>query len=274
MFDQSQIDSFKSALEQANSFILALPPEPDIDLLASALALYSTLPQDKSTIQIGCSSPIKTDSLRLVGLDKIQTTIGSQNLVISLNFSEDKLEKIDYEKAPDGNIKLFIKPRLGEAAPDINAVKIGYAGASADLVIVFGIQTLEELGKLYADEKAFFDSANIVSFNLTTNPSTFAKLSFHTQSANSLAEVVAFLLKNIYPTISPDAASNLLLSLIDATNNFTSLKTTADTFELVAFLMRSGGKRPATIAPFSGHATVPADWKNPKVYHAKIGGSK
>ncbi len=277
MFEQPILNDVKSAIDSSTSIIIAIPPDPDIDTVASALALFLSLSGTKP-VQIGCSSSVKVNGAKIFGLEKIQNSIGSQNLVISLNYPETKLDKIDYEKTPEGNIKLFIKPLAGQDAPKPEMIKIGFAGANADLVIVLGILSLEELGKLYSDEKTFFDAANIISITTTSSPGVFAKHSLHTDKTGSIAEIVAYLFEKTSLSIVPEAAGNLLIPIVESTNNFASLKTSADTFEMTAFLLRNGGKRPSTIAPFSNFNTpkpftppgnVPPDWKSPKVFQTK-----
>jgi nanoRNase/pAp phosphatase (c-di-AMP/oligoRNAs hydrolase) len=290
MFEPNQISSLKSTLDQAKSIVIALPPDPDIDLISAGLSLYYSLSTNK-TVKIGCSSPIKVATARLFGLDQIQTSIGNQNLVISFDYAEEKLDKIDYEKTEEGKVRLLIKPRPGENAPDSKSIQFSYAGANADLIIVLGVQTLEELGKLYSDEKTFFDQANILSINLSNQPNSHAKYSLHTASASCLSEIAAFIIKNTGLSLTPDPASNLLIAISDATGNYTSLKTTAETFDLTAFLLRQGGRRlpslaqqPSFVQPQpivtpvatptpnpaiqNQNQPVPSDWKKPKIFHS------
>lgn len=285
MFNQTETDSLKTAIGTAKSIIIALPPEPDMDTVAAGLGLYYSLVQTKS-VHIGSSQSVKISNARLLGIEKIETNIGNQNLVISFDYPEDKLDKVDYERSENGNVKLLIKPRAGETAPDPSLIKFNYSGAEADLVFVLGIQTLEELGRLYSEEKAFFDSANIVSLNLTQDQSNFAKHSFHTQSASCLSELVAYLLRETEYSTTPDGATDLLLSISQASDNYTSQKITPDTFEITAFLLRQGGRRSpalfrpafvpqsvqaplpvASMAPKNQTENrVPSDWKQPKIF--------
>jgi hypothetical protein len=295
MFETNQISDLKTKIDQSHAFIIALPPEPDLDTVAAGLSLYFSLSQ-KHSVKIGCSSPIKITSARLFGIDKILTSVGNQNLLISFNYPEDKLDKIDYEKTEDGKVNLLIKPRTGESAPDPKEVSFNYTGVQADLIFVIGIQSLEELGRLYSDEKEFFDSTPIVSLNLTNNSSSFAKHSFHTATATSNSEITAYLIQKLNLSLTPDSASNLLLAIADTTQNYTHVKTSSNTFELTAFLLRQGGRRlpnlsqqpilaaspTPSLTPVSAPASVtntnnqpiPSDWKKPKIFHSNTQGTK
>lgn len=241
MFDQNLIKEAKDEVTSAKSIAILLPPDPDTQIVSAGLGLYLSLAGTGKQVQIGCSSQIRVENADLFGVDKIKNSIGNQNLVISFDFKEENLKKVDYDVDENGKFMLLIQPQPGCEAPDTSTINYSYSGASADLVFVLGVTSLEELGKLYADEKAFLDKAKIVSINLTAKTSANAAIALHTSAATSLSEVVGFLLKTWEVEPTADAASNLLSVIGTSTNQFTSPKVTADTFETIAFLMRHGG---------------------------------
>ncbi len=241
MFDQNLIKEAKDEVTSAKSIAILLPPDPEAQIVSAGLGLYLSLAGSGKQVQIGCASQIRVENAELFGVDQIKNSIGNQNLVISFDFKEENLKKVDYDVDENGKFMLLIQPQPGSPAPDTSTINYSYSGASADLVFVLGVTSLEELGKLYADEKAFLDKAKIVSINLTVKPSANAAIALHTNAVTSLSEVIGFLLKSWEIEPTADAASNLLSVLGTSTNQFTSPKVTADTFETIAFLMRHGG---------------------------------
>ncbi len=267
MFDQNLVNQAKDELNAAKSVAILLPPDPSTEIVSAGLGLYLSLSGSGKQVQIGCSSQIRVENADLFGVDKIKNSIGNQNLVISFDFKEENLKKVDYDVDENGKFMLLVQPQPGCEAPDTSTINYSYSGASADLVFILGVNSLEELGKLYADEKAFLDKAKIVSISLTTKPSNISALAFHSNAATCLPEMVGFLLKNWEINPTADAASNLLSVIGTSTNQFTSPKVTADTFETIAYLMRHGGHLgrspfaatsrfgafpPAPMNPFSG----------------------
>ena len=242
MFDQNLVSEAKTALAEAKSVAILLPPEPTTDMVASALGLFLSLKEAGKVAQIGCGSPIKVENADLFGVDQIKNSIGNQNLIISFDFKEEDLKKVDYDVDENGKFMLLIQPQPGSPAPDTSSIAYSYSGASADLVFVFSITSLEELGKIYADEKAFLDHAKIISLSLSSKPSNFSALALHSHTAGCLAEIVTFLLQSSEIKPSADAANNLLSVISENTRNFSSAKVTAETFETVAYLMRAGGR--------------------------------
>ncbi|OGD71016.1 hypothetical protein A3A84_02910 [Candidatus Collierbacteria bacterium RIFCSPLOWO2_01_FULL_50_23] len=250
MFDQNLVSKTKEELTAAKSVAILLPPDPSTDLVAAGLGLYLSLSDAGKQVQIGSGSQIRVENADLFGVDKIKNSIGNQNLVISFDFKEENLKKVDYDVDENGKFMLLIQPQPGCSAPDTSTINYSYSGASADLVFILGVNSLEELGKIYADEKSFLDGAKIVSLNLTAKGSNMTTMAFHNNAASSNAEMVGYLLKawDINPTA--DAASNLLTTISTSTNQFNSPKVTADTFEVIAFLMRHGGNLGRS--PFAG----------------------
>jgi hypothetical protein len=287
MFNQETIDSFKKDLNQSSSILVLLPPEPDEVLVNSGLALYLSLKNTGKKIEIGCS--------KLDNPGPIKTSIGNKNLIINFQFKEEDLDKVDYDVDDKGNFQLMVKPKDGRSAPDSNSISYTYSGANANMVIVLGINSLEELGKLYSDEKKFLDKANIVSLNKDSRPSSFATHNFNTNSATSVAEIVSFILKKTKTKPTNEAANHLLKEIYSTTNNLNTPRVTADTFEIIAYLLRNGARPPMITssravnftppvsplpiapAPVFDHSTplnqippaqVPSDWKKPKIFRS------
>jgi nanoRNase/pAp phosphatase (c-di-AMP/oligoRNAs hydrolase) len=292
MFTKELTENFKQDLNQAKTILVLLPSEPDEVLVTSGLSLFLSLKSLGKKVQIGCSSLDQTNLAQIPGLDNIKSSIGAQNLIINFKFKEESLDKVDYDVDDQGNFQLMIKPKTGVQPPDSKDIAYTYSGAKADMVITLGINSLEELGKLYSDEKKFLDRSSLVSLHKDSRPATFATHNFHTNSASSIAEIVAFLLLKTSTKPTKEAANSLLKEIYGSTNNLQSPRVTANTFEIIAFLLRNGAKptalshvsnnfappvSPLPIAPVFNQpqslsqippAPVPSDWKKPKIFRS------
>ena len=289
MEDKNTQTATKNLLENAKSVIIILPPDPGKDIVAAGISLHLALKESGKVSQIGCGSEVHVDN-QIEGVSEIADTIGSRNLIISFDYKEEDLDKVDYDVRDDGKFYLMIKPKSGAPVPDISGVKYSYSGADADLVITLGINSLEELGKIYADEKTFLDGVDTVSLNNSLRPAAFTGHSYH-KNLGSFCELVAGLIEGLKFKINPPIAQNLLSGIYTATNNLTGSHLSADTFSAVAFLMRSGASIPqkqlqmpkfsqAPFFEFPGAAPVeeniplpeeesipiPSDWNKPKIF--------
>jgi len=244
MINDQNLKTITQELNNAKSAIVLLPPVPNENQVIAALGLHLSLIASGKKSQIGTSKLPELNDQKIFGLDQLKDSIGNQNLIINFQFQEKNLEKVDYDVDEQGNFILLIKPKTDASPPDTSKIKYSYSGANADLVITFGINSLEELGKLYSDEKKFLDNAKIISLSQITKPSTFATYSLHTNTVSSLAELVTIILNKAQFKLTSDTAGNLMQSIYKATTNLTSPKVSADTFENIAFLMRHGAKPP------------------------------
>jgi len=232
----------KDLIESAKSVIVCLPPDPGKDLVAAGVSLHLALKEAGKISQIGCGSDVHVDH-QIEGVTEIADTIGSRNLIISFDYKEDDLDKVDYDVRDDGKFYLMVKPKTGSPVPDIGGVKYSYSGAEADLVITLGVSSLEELGKIYADEKNFLDNVAILSLSNSLRPAAFTGNLYH-KNLSSFSELVTGLLEELKLKLTPPIAQNLLTNIYEGTNSLTSTHLTADTFAAIAFLMRSGAHLP------------------------------
>jgi len=233
----------KDLIESAKSVIVCLPPDPGKDLVAAGVSLHLALKEAGKTSQIGCGSDVHVDH-QIEGVTEIADTIGSRNLVISFDYKEDDLDKVDYDVRDDGKFYLLVKPKAGSPVPDIGGVKYSYSGAEADLVITLGVNSLEELGKIYADEKNFLDNVAILSLSNSLRPAAFTGSLYH-KNLGSFSELVTGLLEELKLKLTLPIAQNLLTNIYEGTNSLTSARLTADTFSSIAFLMRAGAHLPS-----------------------------
>jgi hypothetical protein len=166
---------------------------------------------------------------------------GNKNLVINFsNYSADGIDRVSYDVV-DNQCKLTVIPKSGINPPKEEQVKVSYEGVVADTVILFGGTTDLDFPQL---ETKGLESARMYHIGtrpLTVDPSriiyTFA------QPLASVSELTFFLMNEAQLSINSDVATDLLMGIEDATQNYKSLAVTAETFEVTAALIRLGGRR-------------------------------
>lgn len=279
-----QLQALKTKLGTAQSVLLAIPQNPTQDVVASALAFYLSLKQSgKAVSVVASSSPVVRDS-HLVGLDKITTDVGGANLVITLDVPENAIDKVT-SNTEGGHLNLIINPAKGVPPLTQENVKFGYSGAAADLVIVLGAADLKDVGALAEKENELFAKERLA--NISNQVGSFGEINI-TDPSSSNSELVTALLKELALPLDIDIANNLMRGIEDATSGLSSPNMTADTFEALAVLYRSGARRQtptipvtqakiiadmpivdhgAPTAPPAVPSTAPSDdWTKPKIY--------
>jgi len=235
----TDLQGFKSAIEEAKSILIFLPENPSQDIVAAGLGLYLSLKESgKAVTPISGDKPIVRDS-HLVGLDQVTSEVGGNNLVITFNLPEDAVDKVT-SNTEGGHLNLIVSPKDGEAPIKKENLTFNYSGAAADVVIVVGANALSDLGPIYEKEIKLFESAKVVNFG--SSSTSFGAVNF-TDPSSSNSELVAATIQELHLPINADIASNLMQGIEDATQGLSSPNMTADTFEAIAVLYRNGARR-------------------------------
>lgn len=231
-------NSFGSIISTAKSILLLLPSDPNLDTVAAGLSVSLSLPQENT---VSSPSEMLVEFNRLVGVQKVRKDLGNKNLTIKFtDYKADNIEKVSYD-IENGEFKLTVVPKLGTNAPKKEQVGFTYSGVSADLIVLVGGQDKGSFPQLKQKELAGIKMVHIGTRSLDT-----AEILEFARPASSVSEVAAHLIKENGLAIDPDIATNLVAGIEDGSKNFTHPYVNADTFMLVADLMRSGGRRTVT----------------------------
>ena len=233
-------NTLNTVFDQSNSILILLPEKPYLDQAAAGLALFLAIGGQKE-VSIVSPTPMTVEFNRLIGVNKISQDLGSKNLVIKFGgYKANDIERVSYD-IEDGEFKLTVIPKAGVSAPKQSQAHLSYSGVSADTVVLIGGANESHFPALSENSLA---SAKLVhigtrALSLTGNKNA-ASLS---RSVSSISELMASLIKESDMTINGDIATNLLIGIQEGTSKFSSNDVTADTFTVVADLMRTGGQR-------------------------------
>lgn len=282
---QDQLNALKAKIQEINSVLITFAATPNQDSIAAALAFYLSLKSSGKKVVVAASQPVTVRDSHLVALDKVKTDIGGNNLVITLNVPEDRVDKVT-SNTEGGHLNLIINPREGAEPVTEKDIVFGYSGAVADLIIVIGAADLKDVGSLAEKEVELFSKSTIA--NISNQVGSFGAINI-TDPSSSNSELVTALLKELALPMDVDIANNLMLGIEAGTDNLSSPNMTADTFEALAVLYRTGARRQVkTIVPQQAKivADMPivdngplieetptqpvaepqADWLKPKIY--------
>lgn len=229
-------------LASAQTVVVVYPTGANHEELAVAAALTLTLQaQGKDVRLVSPQLPESTNSI--VGLDQTQTELGHQNLLVSFAYDENKVDKISYHIGEEsGKFYLTVKPKKGHQPLDTKSVEFAYAGMEADLLILVGVKTLESLDQLYIGYEELYETMPKIEVNELGQG--LSALQITRGSASCLSEAVGHEMVGFGMPIPPEAASNLLAGIEEATGGLSSTAVQAGTFDLIANLLRAGGVRP------------------------------
>lgn len=230
-------NSFRSIIESANSILILLPTKPYFDQVAAGLSLYLSLKKQKE-VNISCPSEMIVEFNRLIAIDKISTELGSKNLTIKFpDYNASDIERVSYD-IENGEFKLTVIPKPGFLSPKKEQLEIYNSGISADTVILVGGGNISHFPLVTTK-----DFSNSKLIHIGTRDLEYEGLMSFSRSSSSVSEIVTSLIEegNLY--LDPDIATNLIAGIEEASKDFKGSEVTADTFQKIANLMKSGGRR-------------------------------
>lgn len=238
----------KTSLDKAQHILILLPENPTLDHLAAGLGLHlsigKTTPQKQ--LQIVCPTDITVEYNRLIGVDQITNQLAGQNLVITLPYSHDQIEKVYTEPhSASGQLQVVIEPR--PATPPINTQTINYhyQGSKADMIFFIGFHQLTELAHLATEVQESLNSTSIITINYRQPPEPSLPTHLHLidEQAAALCEIIFHFLQDSGYWLDEDITTNLLAGIEHQTHNLTQLHTSPETLETVVACLRLGAVR-------------------------------
>jgi len=236
-----EFETIIQTLAGAKSGAIFIPENPTLDVVAASLSLFLSLEKAGKSASVVCASPMTVGFSQLVGVNKIRAKIGGSNLVISLDYLENAIDKVSYN-IENKKFNLVIQPKPG--FPSLSSDNVTFSSSQdLGLLIIIGAQALENLGSIYRQEEKAFNQGQILNIDIDARNSRFGKVNTVFPAAASYCEIIASLLEAANYAVDQDIANNLLLGIQSATNNFTSPKTSAGAFEAAAFCLKNGARR-------------------------------
>lgn len=250
-------NKIKELLEKAQDVLVVTHERPTADGMGSTLALYLGLSGLGKRVTVACPDPMLVEHSSFVGANKIISSLGKKNFVISLDYVDGSIEKVSYNIEGD-KFNLVIEPRPGFEIFNQDKVHYSYAGSSAQLIFTVDTIHLGGLKKLFDEDKDLFASKPIVNVDRHPNNAHYGHTNMVDPQASSTAELVAQLLMGLGVALTQDIATNLLNAVYGATNSFQNAEVSAGAFELAAQSLKAGGKRfqPKADQPLAETPTV------------------
>src|SRR3989344_5445195 len=240
--DNLMVNKLKTLLETSENIGIAVGRDPGIDEMAGALSLYLALGSEGKKVAIATPADPLVEVSSLVGIDRVKKGFDAEqgDLTVSFPYKEGEIEKISYT-LEDGKLNILVKAGTQGLSFDENNIEYKRGAGAPKLVFVVGTPRLSDLGRVFSVD-ALKDST-IVNIDYKKDNQGFGEMILVNKNMSSISEMVASLLLSLGMKFDMDIASNLMLGIITATDNFQSQKTSSLAFEMAAILMKNGAVR-------------------------------
>jgi hypothetical protein len=261
MIDQSQIKSLNEIIKLSKSSLLVFPETKNLDLIAAAYSFYYFLEgilaeEQKGQLRLLCPN-LNRNSLgelkNLLTITDLQNEMGKENLLISFPYDEMKVDQVDSYLGDEGQ-RLFIRVKSKKGASPVSEkdVQFSYSGANADLLILLGVNDLENLDNLYYGYEDLYSAINNQVVTINNFLPDFGSLNLDISGRTSYSEAVFYLLKGLAEQLELDFVdllakteipTILLFGMEYKTRALASKQATAETFLAVGELLQMGARR-------------------------------
>jgi len=239
-------EELRNLIEQNQNVIIFLAKNPMFDQVASALALKLALEEKGKSCDVICSTPMKVEFSDLVGIDTINQKNQSaegKDLVVSLNYPLEQIEKVSYNDE-GGKLNLLVQVKEGASRVEKEQIRFSYQGGKNGFQVFVGIDDVSKL-----DQSENFPKENLVNIDNSSANSRYGKINIVDPEASSCSQMVVAIISNLGLPFNLDIGGNLYLGIKNATENFSSERVNAETFEAAAFCLKSGAKNASSIKP-------------------------
>lgn len=241
--DITAIKEIIAEIERSNHILLTAHHKLDPDSTGSILALYLICKKlGKQPVAL-CYEAIPKNLEFLPHINAIDHDKKlMQDFIITLFNPESEVNEIKYSTTPEGYINIIITPKRGTYGEQ----DVTFKGMSNkfDLIIVVDSGDKKNMGRLYEENKAVFDSTTVINIDHHASNDYFGDINLVDTHVSSAAELVYYIIEHMDPgLIDEDVATYLLLGIIADTGSFQHANTTPDAMKVAAELVRRGARQ-------------------------------
>src|SRR5579859_5460507 len=140
-------------------------------------------------------------------------------------------------------------PRNLSFLPGIERVQQTLENADFDLVIALDAGEFFRFGRLYEENREFFDSATVLNFDHHITSDGCGQVNIIDPVSSATAELLVLFQQQAHLPLNYDAALCLLTGIITDTSSFQFTNTTPRTLEAAALLLRAGAIPETVVQP-------------------------
>ncbi len=219
------------------------------DSLSAGLALYGFLKKLEKETAILTYTPRVPELEFLPGFPEVRTALDvERSFVIDLSTLKAQIDELSYKKETD-KLSIFIKPKKGQFSPE--DVTFRNSSFPFDLLILIGVNSLEDLGEIYNQNTELFFETPMINIDFKSTNEAYAQFNVVDLSATSNSEIMFDLINQFEASLMDETmATQLLTGIIVETDNFKHVRTTPTTFLKASQLVSLGANQQQIILRF------------------------
>ncbi len=233
---QSITSEIASSLSQATNVLVTVNKDPSVDQLAACIGLTLALNKEDKHAAAVFSGEVPSVMEFLEPNKTLEKNTDSlRDFIISID--REKADKLRY-KVEDSFVRIFITPYKTSISE--NDLEFSQGDFNVDAVVALGVQERTQLDEAILAHGRILHDATIISVNNAYN-SELGSLNWYNESASSLSEMVAEIIKQIDNKVfDSQIATALLTGIVAETDRFKNDKVTQKTMDMSGILISAG----------------------------------
>ena len=227
-------------MKDAKKILLVSRKNPDFDTYLSLQLLAEVIKQDlNKKVELACESELPKTFQEAVPMPDIKrmNQLPPKSFILEFKNQDNKVKNIQWNQNQD-KISLYVTMDQGNLKPENLDVQI--TGADYDLIMLVGVNSLEELGNLYTLSHNLFEETRLIVFGRKAVIKLPQAKVTDGSRCSSVSEIVFGYLEGNGVRLSPERSSRLLAAIFSATETFKKNLADARTYETAAKLTRLG----------------------------------
>lgn len=227
-------------IKKANNVLITVSQNPNVDQLASCIALTLVLNKlNKHATAIFSGTVPSTIEFLQPEKTLESTTDSLRDFIISLD--RDKADKLRY-KVEDNVVRIFITPYRTSISQDDLIFSQG--DFNVDVVVALGVDQREHLDLAIMQQGRILHDATVIGISSGVNPSNVGAINWHEPTASSISELVSIIADGIKTgLLDAQISTALLTGIVAETDRFRNEKTSAKVMSISAQLMANGANQ-------------------------------
>lgn len=233
-------DNLQSIIELLNSgtikkLLVTSGKNVDPDAVGSMVAMAKALESKVERITMAVEDFDPDSYKAIAGAERIQSTIGQQSLVVSIDISQNPIAKINYH-SQDNKFNLVLTPKAG--AVDPSSIEYSLTGLDFDATLVVDTAKKSLIGE-WINQPAI-TSLPLINIDHHQDNEQFGTINIIDPTAASATMVIYDLIKQTDIELTADIATPLLIGLLGDTSGFANSNADAKALRFAAELVDAG----------------------------------
>lgn len=226
------------AIRQAQSILLVTGQRPNIDQVASLVALTHALRKlDKKV------TPLVSDRVpggaQFLGKGVVGTSLnGARDFIMQLDLNKGEVDKVKYT-VEDNKLNVHITPFSGSfTSSDVSFTQGDF---HFDLIIALGVPRRANLDRIFEQNPNLLQNVPLLNLDYHRINEQYGAINLLETNSSTLSEMVLALTESVQGgLLDTQMATALLAGIMAATDRFTAPSTTAKSMTVAAQMLAAG----------------------------------